>query len=67
MDNIASELALIVCKQCKRLENESDIDFSKRLYSVYRSCEDAIEGAIKQEDNGSTDSSVEAALSTMNC
>lgn len=38
MNVAAHELALIVCKQCKRNENESDIDFSTRLYSVYSSC-----------------------------
>ncbi len=66
MDNISQELALIVCKQCKRLENESDIEFSRRLYFVYKSCKSAIENITDEEDDASSDNSVEEYLKMHN-
>ncbi len=57
--NLADKLALIVCEQCKRNENESDIDFSTRLLSVYNSCYDNITDILHHENqsivNESTD------------
>lgn len=66
MDNIAHELALIVCKQCSRIENESDADFSKRLYTVYNSCKNVIENITNEDDTASSDSSVEEYLKMLN-
>ncbi len=66
MDNVAHELALIVCKQCSRIENESDVDFSKRLYSVYNSCKSAIEDISNKEDADSSNNSVEEYLKMHN-
>ena len=51
MDSLASKLALIVCEQCKRNEDENDVDFSTRLLSVYNSCYDNIANIIEQENN----------------
>lgn len=66
MDNISHEIALIVCKQTTRLENERDKDFSKRLYSIYQSCKNTIDGVIEQENTDSSNASSKATLSMMN-
>ena len=54
MIDVAEKLALIVCNQCVRNENEneSDLDFSTRLFSVYNSCCANIENLMAQESNG---------------
>lgn len=56
--NLADKLALIVCEQCKRNENESDVDFSTRLLSVYNSCYDNIANILQQEDQSIVNESV---------
>ena len=56
--NLADKLALIVCEQCKRNENESDVDFSTRLLSVYNSCYDNIANFLQQEDQSIVNESV---------
>lgn len=61
--NLADKLALIVCEQCKRNENESDVDFSTRLLSVYNSCYDNIANILQQEDQSIVNESVNDFLS----
>ncbi|NBI61221.1 hypothetical protein D3Z53_25305 [Lachnospiraceae bacterium] len=56
--NLADKLALIVCEQCKRNENESDVDFSTRLLSVYNSCYDNIANILQHEDQSIVNESV---------
>lgn len=56
--NLADKLALIVCEQCKRNKNESDVDFSTRLLSVYNSCYDNIANILQQEDPSIVNESV---------
>lgn len=63
MDDIASKLSLIVCGQCLRKDNESEVDFSTRLFSVYKSCYDNIECIIKQEKQNIVNDSIEKFLS----
>jgi len=48
MDSIASEIALIVCRQCERIDNETDLDFSTRLLFVYNTCYDNVENLNEQ-------------------
>lgn len=62
MNDVANKLALIVCEQCKRNQDESDIDFSTRLLSVYNSCYDNICNIISEENNKLTKKSVDNFL-----
>ena len=64
MIDVAEKLALIVCNQCVRNENEneSDLDFSTRLFSVYNSCCANIENLMAQESNGQLSQSVHSYL-----
>jgi len=62
MNDVAKEIALIVCKQCERSENENDVDFSTRLLSVYNSCYDNVENLIEQENQPILDQSVKDFL-----
>ncbi len=48
MDNLAHEIALIVCRQCSKQDNESEIEFSTRLYDVYNSCLDNVDTLIER-------------------
>ena len=50
MSKIAEKLALIVCEHCSRNQDESDIEFSSRLFSVYSSCYKNIEKLIEEKD-----------------
>lgn len=38
INDIANDIALIVCKQCPKLNSETEIEYSSRLYNVYKSC-----------------------------
>lgn len=51
MKDIAEKLALLVCQQCPRMDNEREIDYAARLYSVYSSCRDRISDLQEQEIN----------------
>lgn len=48
MDNLAHEIALIVCRQCINHDGESEIEFSTRLYDIYNSCFDNVESLIQK-------------------
>ena len=48
MDNLAHEIALIVCRQCSKRDDESEIEFSTRLYDVYNSCLDNVDTLIER-------------------
>ena len=63
MDSLASKLALIVCEQCKRNEDENDVDFSTRLLSVYNSCYDNIANINEQENQRHIGSFLDSDLS----
>ena len=62
MNYLADKLALIVCGQCERQKDESDLDFSTRLLSIYNSCHENIENLIEQENVPNTNNSVETYL-----
>lgn len=62
MSDIAEKLALLICEQCKRMDNESDLDYSTRLYSVYSTCHDNISDLEKQKDNKQCNESYDSYL-----
>lgn len=62
MNDIANELALLICKQCSRNNGESELDYSTRLYSVYNSCYDNIANLEKQKNNECNNQSYESYL-----
>ena len=62
MSDIAEKLALLVCQQCPRKDNESELDYSTRLYSVYSSCHDNVSGLEEQENNKRYNRSYESHL-----
>lgn len=49
MNDTAEKLALIVCEQCSRANNESELEFSTRLFSIYNSCYTNITNLIDKE------------------
>lgn len=51
MNDIAEKLALIVCEQCSRNDGESELDFSTRLVSIYKSCHKNISNLMEQDCN----------------
>ncbi len=62
MSDIAEKLALLVCEQCSRKDNESELDYSTRLYSIYSSCRDNISKLEDQADNKQSNESYESYL-----
>ena len=62
MNDIAEKLALLVCQQCPRKDNESELDYSTRLYSVYSSCSDNISMLEEQKNNKRYNESYESQL-----
>lgn len=62
MSDIAERLALLICEQCQRMDNESELDYSTRLYSVYSSCYKNISDLEEQENNKKYNESYESQL-----
>lgn len=60
MNDISEQLALIVCQKQDKKLNESDLEFSQRLYDIYISCKDNLEDRISSEASKIRDAQYES-------
>lgn len=58
--DIANEIALMVCRSCKKLESESDVDFSTRLYKTFCDCHDIVQALVDDEQEQMTKANFDA-------
>lgn len=59
MNDISEQLALIVCQKQNQKLNESDLEFSQRLYDIYISCKENLEDRISVETSKIRDAQYE--------